>query len=269
MNMTDDRFEIAPSYAMQLIEDIVTAVFDKYKTYKKVESYIKRFQEEYWNGNFLNGVSFEIEYKEKGKIDVESTLHNIDSETLLKIAIDLGIDTPDFIPAFPTFRNVIKENKNLKQVFDTAYKHVMDDPALAIANANSALESLCKDILKKHSEEYNERDTLKELVEKVLRLFGQFPNAKQDKDIKTIGSGLIKVASAIEKMRSDKTPAHGKAHDDEMVEDSIYAHFILNAVATLGLYFDSYNKHRIGDVADKNTDIYPDTDDIDPDDIPF
>jgi hypothetical protein len=234
---------IAPSYQMKLIEEIKNKLWERYTSYKNVKFYLKKFQEEYWNGNFLNGFNFEI-IENDSKIDLESTLHGIDGGTLIKIAIDLEVETPDFIPSFPVFKNVVKENKNLKSIFDVAFKNIEENPSLSISNSNSALESICKNILKKYDKDYNGKETLQTLVEKTLKLFSQYPSSNQDKEIIKIGSGLIKVAQAIENLRSNKTTVHGKHEDDILIEDSLYSYFVINAVSTIGLYIDSFYKKK-------------------------
>ena len=73
----------------------------------------------------------------------------MDGTTLLKIAIDLGVDTPDFIPSIPTFKNELKsEYKTAYDTFSKAYKQIEADPSLAVGLANSALESIIKENLK-------------------------------------------------------------------------------------------------------------------------
>lgn len=52
----------------------------------------------------------------------------------------MGIETPDYIPSIPTFRNKIKENyKNASETFEKAFREVEKDPSLAIGLANSVL----------------------------------------------------------------------------------------------------------------------------------
>ena len=58
------------------------------------------------------------------------------------MAIDLGVETPDFIPSIPVLKNELKSDfETASQTFEKAYKNVEEDPSLAIGLANSALES--------------------------------------------------------------------------------------------------------------------------------
>lgn len=63
-------------------------------------------------------------------------------------------------------------------------------------------------------------------------------------EIKTIGSSLLSISQSIEKLRSEKTNLHGKTHEDYIVTDSIYAHFVVNSVATIGLFLNSFYKNQ-------------------------
>lgn len=94
---------------MTLIKNIESAIWTEYKSYKDVKFFIDKWHtsEQDWNNYREN---FLIVLKESKDIDLPATLHGIDGETLLKIAIDLGVETPDFIPSIPVFRNEIKSN---------------------------------------------------------------------------------------------------------------------------------------------------------------
>jgi hypothetical protein len=73
---------------------------------------------------------------------LKSTLHSLDGETLLKIAVEIGVDTPDFIPSIPTFKNVLKADfRTAYDTFVKAYKQIDTDPSLAVGLANSALKA--------------------------------------------------------------------------------------------------------------------------------
>ena len=52
------------------------------------------------------------------------------------------------------------------------------------------------------------------------------------------------INQAIEKLRSEKTNFHGKTTDDYLINDSIYTYFVVNAVATVGLFLNSYYKTK-------------------------
>ena len=93
---------------------------------------------------------------------------------LLIIAIDLGIETPDFIPSIPVFRNEIKSSyKTASQTFEKAFKCIETDPDTAVGLVNSALESIIKEILKDNrvSIAWKENDTLYTLTQKILKEF--------------------------------------------------------------------------------------------------
>ena len=56
----------------------------------------------------------------------------------------------------------------------------------------------------------------------------------------TIGNSLISASQAIEKLRSEKTNFHGKTDDDFLINDTIYAYFIVNTVTTIGLFIKKF-----------------------------
>lgn len=63
-------------------------------------------------------------------------------------------------------------------------------------------------------------------------------------EIKTIGSSLLAINQAIEKLRSEKTNFHGKTNGDYLIDDTIYTYFIINTVTTVGLFLNSYYKTK-------------------------
>lgn len=189
---------------------------------------------------------FQFTRKENKKIDLLATLNTMDGSTLLKVAIDLGVDTPDFIPSIPTFKNELKaEYKTAYDTFSKAYKQIDTDPSLAIGLANSALESIIKEILKddRLSSKTTGGETLYKLTSIILKEFN-LTNDDHPKEIKTIGSSLLAINQTIEKLRSEKTNFHGKTNDDYLINDTIYTYFIINTVATVGIFLNSYYKTK-------------------------
>ena len=238
---------ISPKYKVFLIRDIIDTLWKELQTWDNVWLYIKGWHREYtdrWPAE-----NFNIKYSSAGKprINLVETLNGIDGETLLKIAIDLGVETPDFIPSIPTFRNEIKaEYATASTTFDKAYKHIESEPETAIGLANSALESIIKEILKdgRITTEWKETDTLYSLIRSLLKEFKMQSNSNMPEEIKTIGSSLAAIAQGIEKLRSDKTLFHGKTDDDYVISDPMYVYFVVNSVCTVGMFLRSfYKKH--------------------------
>jgi hypothetical protein len=245
--MMDDL--ISPKYQMQLVNLVEKAIWDEYKSYKQVRLYIdKWYKNNYEPYGFNNDFweNFKIVEKPNKEIDLTLTLHSMSGTDLLKIAIDLGVDTPDFIPSIPTFRNELKSDyKTAYDTFTKAYKQIDTDPSIAVGLANSALESIIKEILKDEriSSKISGNETLYKLTTKILKEFN-LTNDEHPVEIKTIGSSLLAINQAIEKLRSEKTDFHGKTNDDYLISDTIYTYFIVNSVTTVGLFLISYYKTK-------------------------
>jgi len=240
---------VSPKYRMQLVNSVEKAIWDEYKSYKHVRLYINKWHKNNYDPNGFNNdywENFAIVEKPNKEIDLTSTLHNFSGTDLLKIAIDLGVDTPDFIPSIPTFKNELKsEYKTAYDTFNKAFKQIETDPSIAVGLANSALESIIKEILKddRISCKINGGETLYMLTSIILKEFN-ITNDEHPKEIKTIGSSLLAINQSIEKLRSEKTDFHGKTNDDYLITDTIYTYFIINAVTTVGLFLNSYYKTK-------------------------
>jgi len=234
---------------MKLVQSVSDAIWAEFPSYELVRHYLNKWYECNYEPNGFNDYfweNFKIVEKENKKIDLLATLHSMKGETILKIAIDLGVDTPDFIPSIPTFKNELKsEYKTAYDTFSKAYKQIETDPSIAVGLANSALESIIKEILKDErlSNKINGGETLYKLTSIILKEFN-LANESHPKEIKTIGNSLLAINQAIEKLRSEKTNFHGKTIDDYLITDTVYTYFIVNTVATVGLFLNSYYKTK-------------------------
>lgn len=253
---------ISPKYQMFLVNQIHDKIWKEYKTNFYIKKWHK-YEEAYnWNDYWEN---FKIYYFENGKLDLKSTLHSMNGDDLIKIAIDLGIDTPDFIPSVPTFKNVIKEEyENVYETFTKALKNIEQEPSLAIGLINSTFESLIKEILKDEriSSQLRGSETLYKLVQLILKEFGlndeTFPI-----EAKTISSSLLALSQSIEKLRSEKTIFHGKTREDVLIDDSIYAYLVVNSMTTIALFLYSfYNKKYPKQKVEVENQILNDEDDL-------
>jgi len=235
---------ISPKYQMKLATEVEQAIWNEYGSYKTVRNYIEKWYE--CDEQNFNWENFRIIERKDKNIDLNSTIHSMPGEILLKVAIDIGVDTPDFIPSIPTFKNEIKsEYKTAYNTFTKAYKQIETDPSTAIGLANSALESIIKEILKDEriSSKIKGNETLYKLTSIILKEFN-FINSEQPKEIKTIGNSFLSINQAIEKLRSEKTNFHGKTSEDYLIEDTIYVYFVVNSVATVGLFLNKFYKTK-------------------------
>lgn len=229
---------ISPRYLMNLIKNIESAIWAEYKSYKDVKLYIEKWH--IWDYNWEN---FHVILKPSEDIDLLSTLHNIEGETLLRIAIDLGVETPDFIPSIPVFRNEIKSSyPTASRTFEDAFKQIEEHPDIAVGLVNSALESIIKEILKddRINVQIKGNETLYSLVGEILKILQLYPTSDIPKEIKTIGSSLLSISKSVEELRSDKTKFHGKTDGDYIINDSLYTYFVVNSVTTVGLFLKKY-----------------------------
>ena len=130
---------VSPKYQMQLVNSVEQAIWDEYKSYKQVRLYINKWYKNNYEPNGFNDnywENFSIVEKTNKEIDLTSTLHTMTGSDLLKIAIDLGVDTPDFIPSIPTFKNELKADfKTAYDTFTKAYKQIDTDPSTAVVKA--------------------------------------------------------------------------------------------------------------------------------------
>ncbi len=256
--------KISPKYLMKLvskIEETLWAEFSEQK-YRNVKFYIDKWHEYDEQNDWEN---FHVFTKDDGNIDLPSTLHNIPTDTLLKIAIDLGVETPDFIPSIPIFRNTLKSSYETASVtFEKAFKQIEENPDIAIGLANSALESIIKKILKDEciKTELNSHETLYDLTRSLLKRFQLYPSTDMPTEIIKIGSSLLTINQNIEKLRSDKTDLHGKTDKDYIIKDPLYAYFIVNAVATIGMFLDSFYHKKFSEISVNKQDEQDD-------DVPF
>ena len=249
--------EISPKYLMDLISKIEKELWKQFGSYKNVRFYIEKWQE----GDTFGGENFYIFEKEEDKIDLVKTLHDMDSETLIKIAIDLGIETPGFIPSIPIFKNILKESyPSAFNSFEKAIKQVIDHPDVAIGLANSTLESIIKEILLylEINNDSIKNKTLYELTNLILKEFRFYPSKDMPTEIRDIGSSLLKINKKIEELRSNKTDFHGKTSSDYKINDPLYAYFIVNTITTIGLFLDNFFKAKISQqdkIENENEDI--------------
>lgn len=252
---------------MDLVNKIQEELLNKYNYYE-IEQYLLFWQIDYDNSNSNFYIYYSSDPLYRDIIDLFKTLSCIakeDSELLLKIAIDLGIETPDFIPSIPTFRNKLKSDyKNASTSFEKAFHNIEKDPQEAVGNANSVLESIIKEILsdERFANINSSNTTSKKLVNQILQVFQlNSDSPEMPNEMKTIGNSLRNVSKAIEDLRSDKTLHHGQASEKYLIDQPLYAYFVVNACATVGLFLIDFYENKFPKLVSSS--------DIDDEDLPF
>lgn len=273
---------LSPKYVLDIINKISDKLFEIYQTYKRVEQYLIRWQKiidfEYDEYEKYPVYNFNLIYKDKDRtqIAVIETLNHAPDELVMQIAIDLDIEVSGIIYSIAKIEGLDKNNyKNARIILDDAIKRVYEKPNEAIGLANSALESIIKHILEegKIDINYNKNDTLYQLSQKILKGFGYFPSKDTKNEICKIGSSFLTIVQTIESLRSEKTNFHGKDSSQYVINDPLYACFIVNSVATLGHFLMSfYEKKFVNEMevlTDSNSNQIEDFGEYDYDDLPF
>lgn len=238
---------ISPLYMQQLkdrVEEALWSLFEKSK-YRQVGEYIERWHKD--DGNFWENFCI---YTKDDHIDLSSTLTGMPNDILIKIAADIGVDTPGLLPCIPVMKNILNQNNtNAYTNFERAVKNVYDHPDQSVALAASTLEGLFKTILGSSCGAAPSISTknasLSDLTNKVVKELIGACDAGTPVEIKTLASQLRSLGSTIDNLRSDKSVAHGKADGEYVVDDPLWAETVVNVTAALGiLLWRLFERHR-------------------------
>ncbi|MBB3170805.1 MULTISPECIES: abortive infection family protein [Coriobacteriia] len=232
--MEDEYKDISPLYMQRLkgrVENALWNLFEGSK-YRQVEEYVRRWHED--DGSFWENFCV---FEKDGHIDLGRTLAGMPNDTLIKMAADIGVETPGMLPCIPIMKNILNQNNtNAYANFERAVKDVYDHPDQSVALAASTLEGLFKTILQNSDPSIRVKNlSLSDLTGKVVKQLIGDCDASAPQEIRTLASQLRGLGSTIDDLRSDKSTAHGKAAGDYVVDDSLWAETVVNATATLGL----------------------------------
>lgn len=212
------------------VEEAFWNLFDKSK-YKQIEEYLNRWHIE--DGSYEN---FHI-YHQDDHIDLSLTLSEIPNDILIRIAADIGVETPGILPCIPTMKNILNHNNtNAYTNFERAIKNVYDNPDQSVALAASTLEGIFKTIITNlDTEDDKKNPSLSELTDKVVKRLVNSYDPEAPQEIKTLAGSLRTLGKTIDNLRSDKSTAHGKADGEYVVDDELWAETVVNTTATLGI----------------------------------
>lgn len=265
---------ISPSQRMELYKEIKEVLFKKYNSYENVALYLEHiFPKVYEYDEAFPDFAYKYrkDPPQDRVIDTERSLAKLDDETLLQIAIDLGIRVPNILYTLPIIHSIMP-NKRFDyhvayEAFEKAIESVFKEPERAVQLANTTLETIIKCIIEQgvlKIPDYDKNDTLYELMCKILKAFEIFPENNSHPEIRKISSSLLKIAQSLEALRSDKTFVHGKGIKDILFDDPCSASFLVNTISTVGLFLITvYEKCY------RNNEVWNESVNLGDDDIPF
>lgn len=232
--MEDEYKDISPLYMQRLKGQVESALWNLFEgsKYRQVEEYVRRWHDD--DGNFWENFCI---FEKDGHIDLSRTLAMMPNDILIKMAADIGVETPGLLPCIPVMKNILNQNNtNAYMSFERAVKDVYDHPDQSVALAASTLEGLFKTILQNSDPSIQAKNlSLSDLTSKVVKQLVSDCDASAPREIKTLASQLRGLGSTIDDLRSDKSTAHGKADGDYVIDDGLWAEALVNATATLGL----------------------------------
>lgn len=246
MNMMEDDYrKISPLYMQRLKTRVESALWDLFNEskYRQVEEYVRRWHED--DGNFWENFSV---YEKDGHIDLGRTLAEMPNDILIKMAADIGIETPGLLPCIPVMKNILgKANASAYANFEHAVRDVYDCPDQSIALAASTLEGVFKAIIQDMDPNASVGNlSLSKLTSKVVKELVDACDPSTPQEVKTLAAQLRSLGSSIDNLRSDKSTAHGKAPGEYVVDDSLWAETVVNASATLGIFlWKLYERHTV------------------------
>lgn len=246
MSMIEDDYEkISPLYMQRLKNRVESALWDLFNEskYRQVEEYVRRWHED--DGNLWENF---FVYEKEDHIDLGRTLAEMPNDILIKMAADIGIETPGLLPCIPMMKNILREtNANAYANFERAVRNVYDYPDQSVALAASTLEGVFKTIIQNVNQDASVKNlSLSKLTSRVVKDLVGSCDSSTPQEVKTLASQLQGLGDTIDNLRSDKSTAHGKAPNEYVVDDSLWAETVVNVSATLGIFLWRLYERRTG-----------------------
>lgn len=275
--------DISPRYMMKLISEVEQALWDEFETsrYKNVGLYIEKWHKSEGTPPNYNDYeeNFEIYWQDehRTKIDLFTTLHRMPKEIVIRIATDLGVPTPGFLPVVPEkFKNVLTEiNQNACHNFERAIRNVYENPDESVTLAASALDGTIRTILEHEKLQELKAEvsgkSLSKQAQLITKRLSEMSNTKCPQEIITLCSQLRSIGQTIDDLRSDKATAHGKLGEEYVVDEPLWAALAVNTCATVGIFLWELfnNKYKLVEVVSKDTTSGLPEESINLDEIPF
>jgi hypothetical protein len=228
---------ISPRFMVNLKKKIIDKINAEFKYQALQADFLNRF-----------GIksSWDTHYNKHKVLNLFNSLSKAEDSILFQMAVDLGLEVPGLIYSVAEIRDILGTGyTKAHSMFENAYKKVMDEPSQSVILANSALESILKELSDEGLiEPCRTGDSLKELTNHVITQLDLSPSKMANTNMKKIVSKLLKIAEAIQNLRSEHTEAHGKNKDSYLIDNPMYSQLVLNAVTTVGLFLHQYHQAK-------------------------
>lgn len=119
------------------------------------------------------------------------------NDILIKVAADIGVETPGLLPCIPVMKNVLNQNNtNAYANFERAVKNVYDHPDQSVALAASTLEGIFKTILQNIDPEASIGNlSLSDLTNKAVKKLVDSCEPSAPQEIKTLSTSCAASAT--------------------------------------------------------------------------
>lgn len=294
----ENNLFLSPLYKIQLIKSIVSNIYNNpvlqdtenlmleqnfvseeciyhyFNSWREKTSYLREIDDSFNCETYVKQFyKFEL-HTRKSKLDVNATLHCIqDDDILLRIAIDLGVDTPYFIPTISNIKNMLKEEINQSNIlhdFERAMKDVHDRPYESVKASHRVLTGVCAfinqkfNIIEEHSDNKTVEHTLNVLkisrktIEQLLQNNHDhtYKNCKEYFDaIANISSSCQTIANNIGTLRDKYAKSHKALDHHYVIDDANIAYFAINVCSSLSWFLWSlYMQNNKPDDSTNNID---------------
>lgn len=184
-------------------------------------------------------VTQDIQMANSKWIYVKELLAEVNDNTVIKVAKDLGLVTPaDPLTSSTGDLKEFLERYSIDTCiddFDRALNAIDTDPASAVGMASTTLETICKAILDSKEVSYPKDQSLTSLYKAVQSELNLSPGSHADPDLKRILGGLFNSAAGLASLRTKFSTFHGRGSKQYRLGKR-HARLAINCMATVGLF---------------------------------
>lgn len=119
--------------------------------------------------------------------------------------------------------------------YERAVTSVASDPAQAIANASSTLESICLAILSRLGVNPPSDKSIQPLIKATMDALSLAPEADAEGQIKRILGSVANIAAGVGVLRTKYGSAHGR-NGDHRPPAPVHARLVINSMAAVGMF---------------------------------